>query len=105
MAAIKTAHEWWPTAAMPGQLSQELALPAFFEQAAELVTPDQVKEAIVCGPDPKPVLKKIKEYADAGFTHVYLHQIGPDQEGFFRFAERELLPGTVGAAGAGSRSR
>jgi len=29
---------------------------------------------------------------DAGFTQVYVHQIGPDQEGFFRFYEREVLP-------------
>ena len=96
--AVKVAHEIWPTGAMPGQLSQELALPAFFEQAAELVTPDQIQESIVCGPDPEPVRKKIQEFADAGFTHVYLHQIGPDQEGFFRFAESELLrqPVTAG---------
>jgi hypothetical protein len=29
---------------------------------------------------------------DAGYTQVYVHQIGPDQEGFFRFYEREILP-------------
>jgi hypothetical protein len=34
----------------------------------------------------------IGEYIDAGYDHVYLHQIGPDQEGFLRFAERELMP-------------
>jgi hypothetical protein len=28
------------------------------------------------------------EYVD----HVYVHQIGPDQEGFFSFYEREVLP-------------
>ena len=31
-------------------------------------------------------------FVDAGHDHVYLHQIGPDQDGFLRFAERELLP-------------
>ena len=29
---------------------------------------------------------------DAGFDHVYVHRVGPDQDGFLRFAERELLP-------------
>ena len=24
--------------------------------------------------------------------HVYVHQVGPDQEGFFRFWEKELQP-------------
>ena len=37
-------------------------------------------------------LRAIHEYADAGFDHVYVHQIGHDQEGFFRFYEREVLP-------------
>jgi alkanesulfonate monooxygenase SsuD/methylene tetrahydromethanopterin reductase-like flavin-dependent oxidoreductase (luciferase family) len=27
-----------------------------------------------------------------GYDHVYFHQVGPDQEGFLQFAERELLP-------------
>jgi coenzyme F420-dependent glucose-6-phosphate dehydrogenase len=89
--AVRTALEIWPTAAIPGQLTQELALPAFFEQAAEAVTEEQIKEKITCGPDPEPMKAKIQEYADAGYTHVYIHQVGPDQEGFFDFASRELL--------------
>jgi hypothetical protein len=28
----------------------------------------------------------------AGYDHVYVHQIGPDQERFFRFYSREILP-------------
>ena len=27
-----------------------------------------------------------------GYDHIYLHQIGPDQEGFFKFFKNELLP-------------
>jgi coenzyme F420-dependent glucose-6-phosphate dehydrogenase len=37
-------------------------------------------------------VKAIQEFIDAGYDHVYVHQVGPDQEGFFRFAEREILP-------------
>ena len=89
--AVQTALEIWPTGAMPGQLGQELALPAFFEQAAELVTEEQIAEHVVCGPKPQPIIDKIAEYAKAGYSHVYLHQVGPDQQGFIRFCERELL--------------
>lgn len=32
----------------------------------------------------------IKAFVDAGYDHVYIHQIGPDQDGFFDFFEREL---------------
>ena len=100
--AIRTAHRVWPNAAIRGEASQELPVPAHFEQLAEMVTPEQVAEVIPCGPDPEPVLKKIREFEKAGFDHVYLHQVGPDQAGFMRFAERELLSvvGRTAQAGA-----
>lgn len=90
--AKQTATDIWGYTALPGQLSQELALPAYFEQATKLVTPEQATKHIVCGPDTEKYLEQIKAYTDAGFTHVYLHQIGQDQEGFLKFAQRELLP-------------
>ena len=90
--AKRTACEWWPNAAVKGDLSQELALPLHFEQAAKMVSEDDVAEAVVCGPDPEAHLAKIREYEDAGYDHVYVHQVGPDQEGFFDLYEREVLP-------------
>jgi len=90
--SVQTALKIWPNAGLSGQLSQELALPLYFESATELVTPEIIARQVVCGPDPEPILRKIAEYADAGFTHVYLHQIGPNQEGFLDFAKREILP-------------
>jgi len=56
------------------------------------VTEDDVAETIVCGPEAQGHLDQIKQYADAGFTHVYVHQVGPDQQGFFRFYAEEILP-------------
>ena len=32
------------------------------------------------------------EESGAGYDHLYFHQIGPDQEGFFRFRDDELGP-------------
>ena len=49
-------------------------------------------EAVVCGPDAERHVDAILEFVRAGFDDVYVHQIGPDQEGFFGFFERELLP-------------
>ncbi len=88
--AVETAYAWWPNAAIAGELGQELPLPRHFEQAAEMVTPRDVAEAVVCGPDPERYREQIDEYAESGFDHVYLHQVGPDQDGFFRFARNEL---------------
>ena len=56
------------------------------------MTEEQVAKLVPCGPDAERHLAKIAEYVDAGYDHVYIHQIGPDQTGFIRFAEGELLP-------------
>jgi coenzyme F420-dependent glucose-6-phosphate dehydrogenase len=88
----KIACEIWPNAALGGDLGYELPLPAHFEQATEEVTPEQIAEAIPCGPDPDRYLEDIRSYEQAGYTHIYFHQIGRDQDGFFRFWTDELAP-------------
>jgi coenzyme F420-dependent glucose-6-phosphate dehydrogenase len=90
--AKETAYRVWPNAAVGGELSQELALPRHFEQAAATVTADEVAERTVCGPDPVRYVEQVQQYVEAGFDHVYFHQVGPDQEGFFRFFAEELSP-------------
>ena len=90
--ARRTAYKWWRQTAVPGALPQVLPLPRYFERLSRLVTEDELARSIVTGPDPERHIDAIKEFAGAGFSHVYIHQIGPDQEGFFRFYEREVLP-------------
>ena len=90
--AKQTAFEWWPNGGLGSPLNTELALPEHFEQASKMATPDDVAKEVICGPDPKPMLDMIQKYVDAGYDHVYIHQVGPDQEGFIRFAQREILP-------------
>ena len=58
-----------------------------------MVSPDDVARDVVCGPDAQRHIEQIQAYVDAGYSHVYVHQVGPDQEGFFRFYQREVLPG------------
>ncbi|MGH9178796.1 MAG: TIGR03557 family F420-dependent LLM class oxidoreductase [Acidimicrobiales bacterium] len=90
--ARKTAREIWPIVGVPGQLSQDLPTPKHFEEASELVTADDVAEKVVCGPDVNRHIELVEQYALAGYTHVYLHQVGPDQDGFFGYWEAELRP-------------
>ncbi|CAN5231066.1 LLM class F420-dependent oxidoreductase [soil metagenome] len=90
--AKRTAYEWWPNAGVKGDLSVELPLPRHFQQAGEMVSEDDVAESVVCGPDPDRHLEAIRTFEEGGYDHVYVHQVGPDQEGFFRFYKREVLP-------------
>ena len=96
--AKRIAHEWWPNAALRSPLGQELPQPAHFEAAVSTVTPDDVAESVLCSGDAKEHEAKIQEFVDAGFDHVYVHQVGPEQEAFFRLYENELVPSLAGAA-------
>jgi coenzyme F420-dependent glucose-6-phosphate dehydrogenase len=88
----RTACEIWPNAALGGDLGYELPRPEHFEQATDWVTPDAIAEAIPVGSDPTRYLDDIRTYEEAGYTHIYFHQIGRNQEGFFRFWREQLQP-------------
>ena len=90
--AKKTAFENWPNVLVEGSASQELPLPSDFEQLVEDREPDDLEGSLPLGPDAEEYLKELQEYDDAGYTHVCVHQIGSDQQGFLEFARRELLP-------------
>jgi G6PDH family F420-dependent oxidoreductase len=88
--ARKTVHEIWPNAGVPGQLSQDLPTWTHFEQVAQLVREDDATKSVPCGPDIGPILESVHKYIDAGYDHLYFHQIGPDQDGFFEFWDNQL---------------
>jgi G6PDH family F420-dependent oxidoreductase len=90
--ARRIAKEWWSVSPLPGRLMTQLRTPAEFEAAVSLVSEDAVASSIVCGPDPAKHIEKMEKFHHAGFDHVYIHQVGPDQEGFFRFYQRDILP-------------
>jgi G6PDH family F420-dependent oxidoreductase len=90
--ARRLAHTRWPIADLKGALLADLRLPSHVAQAAHTLTEEDIAQAVICGPDPERYIMAIKQAGEAGYTHVWLHQIGPDQAGFFQFYRREILP-------------
>jgi coenzyme F420-dependent glucose-6-phosphate dehydrogenase len=90
--ARRTAARLCPTVALKGKLNVELPTPSHFEEAIAMVDEDAVAEVITCGPDPERHLAALRAGYEAGYDHLHVYQVGPDQEGFFRFYEREILP-------------
>jgi G6PDH family F420-dependent oxidoreductase len=90
--AKATAHRLWANSGVSGESSQELSMPQHFEQAAELVTPDQLAEKIPCGPDPERYVEQLRKYVDAGFDEIHVGQIGEDHAGFYKFFRDEVQP-------------
>jgi len=90
--ARKTALEVCTTVALEGELGQFLPYPAHFEAATAKLTEDDIAEVIVCGPEPERHCEGLQKCIDAGFDHIHVDQVGPDQEGFFAFYQSEVLP-------------
>lgn len=90
--AIRTAYEQWPNAAISGELGQELPTPAHFEQAAEMVEPEDVAERVVCGADADEYVEEIEKYVDAGYDHIHVHHVGSNQQEFLEFYTEEVIP-------------
>ena len=90
--AEQTVFRLWRHSGLGGTVNQELPRPSDFDAVAESVTVEMATEGVPCGPDPAPVLEQIRTWEQAGFDRIALHQVGPDQDGFFRFWEEELRP-------------
>src|SRR5437879_6410435 len=73
-----------------GPVMPELPDTDTFAAASSHITAVDVAEEVSLGPSPEAHLKAIREYIDAGFDHLILTQIGPEQDPFFEFFEREL---------------
>ena len=81
--AKRTAFEIWPNALVEGSASQELPLPSDFEQLVRGREADELEGTLTLGPDVDEYIDKVKEYDKAGYTHVYFHHVGPDQDAFW----------------------
>lgn len=90
--ARELVHGQWPNGGIAGQLAQDLPTWHHFEQATAELTEDQTVGSVPCGPAVEPVVASVRTYLDAGYDHLYFHQIGPDQAGFLRFWQEELGP-------------
>jgi Luciferase-like monooxygenase len=91
--AVRRAHEQFRWFGLGWKVNADLPNPTAFAGASQFVTPEQVGDAIACGPDVEEHVAAIKPYLDAGFDEVALVQVGADtQADFCAWAERELLP-------------
>jgi len=90
--AKETVFRLWRHSGLGGTINQELPRPSDFDAVAESVTVEMAVDGVPCGPDAAPVLEQIRSWEKAGFDRIAIHQVGPDQAGFFRFWEQELQP-------------
>jgi G6PDH family F420-dependent oxidoreductase len=90
--ARKIFLKLWPTKPLGGTLDQDLQTPRHFEAATKHIREEDLGNKTALGPDKDKHIQAIKKYFDAGFEHVGVNQVGENQEEFFRFYEKEILP-------------
>jgi G6PDH family F420-dependent oxidoreductase len=92
-AAVARAHSLFRWFGLGWKVNAELPGTSAFDAASQFVREEDVAEGIPCGDDVDAVLQAAKAYADAGFTHLALVQVGGDaQEPFLEWTRSTLLP-------------
>jgi hypothetical protein len=90
--ARKTAHKYFRWSVTGWPVMAELPDTEGFTAASKAVSPEAVAKQVSCGPSPEHHLESIDRYVQAGFDHIILVQVGPEQEAFIEFFERHLTP-------------
>jgi hypothetical protein len=91
--AVTRAHELFRWFGLGWKVNADLPGTAGFEAASQFVREEDVAASIPCGNDVEAVIEAAKAYADAGFTHLALVQIGGDQQRpYLEWSQRELMP-------------
>jgi G6PDH family F420-dependent oxidoreductase len=89
----KTALDQWRWSALGWPVMAELPGPSSFEAASQFVREEDIADKVPCGPDLDRHVAAVRQFLDAGFTHVALVQVGAERQAdFLRWAESDLLP-------------
>jgi len=91
-AAVHRAHDQFRWFGGGWKVNADLPTPAGFAGATQFVRPEDVADAIPCGPDLDAIVDAVRPYWEAGFTDIALVQIGGEaQELFLKEAAHPLL--------------
>lgn len=91
-AAIEVAHDQFRWFAGGWKVNSDLPTTAGFAGATQFVRPEDVADAIPCGPDLDRIVEEVSAFWEAGFTDIALVQVGDEsQERFLEEAAGPLL--------------
>ena len=91
-AAIAQAHDQFRWFGGGWAVNADLPTPAGFAGASQFVRPEDVADAIACGPDLDELAESARPFLDAGFTDICFVQVGDEgQDRFLAEAAQPLL--------------
>ena len=89
--ALENTRFWAPLA-LGKEQKHDITDPIEMEKAADALPIEQIASRWIVGADPDEVVAGVKQYVDAGFTHLVFHAPGHDQRRFLELFERDLAP-------------
>lgn len=89
--AIAQAIKEWPNGGMAFPKG-DIRNPEDFEAMAKLVRPEHFKNRVLMNPDLSAHTELVQHYIDLGFTEVYVHNVGRNQEEFIKAYGKEVIP-------------
>jgi len=92
--AIEQAIQEWPNGGMNFP-KQDIRNPEDFEAMAKLVRPEHFIGRVFISPDPAAHRAHLEHFIALGFTEIYVHNVGRNQEEFIRVYGEKVLPGLV----------
>ncbi len=90
--ALNGAWEQWKTNAFKNRVQTQLKLPEEFDEASELVTPQDIHKKVNISADIEDHIKCLEEYVKLGFEHIYLHNVNRNQRKFIEDFGRHVIP-------------
>lgn len=83
---------FWSPLALSKEQKHDITDPVEMEKAADALPIEQIASRWIVGSDPDEVVEQIRQYTDAGLTHLVFHAPGHDQRRFLELFERDLAP-------------
>lgn len=90
--AMAVAHDQWKTNVFGPTLTWNLETPDQFDEAAQLVRPEDVRQAVLVSSELDQHIAWLTRYAEIGFEHIYLHHVGQEQAEFIRVFGEQVIP-------------
>jgi probable non-F420 flavinoid oxidoreductase len=90
--ARAAAFAQWRQNTLPNSVMTELAHPSQIADAATHVTAEDLDGGVRISSDPRRHVDWLRQDLARGFDALYLHEVGPNQEGFIDVFGREVLP-------------
>jgi coenzyme F420-dependent glucose-6-phosphate dehydrogenase len=90
--AVESFKKYWAGALIPALFLNKIYTPAMSAQNGKVAGKDTIQNSVLISDDPEKHIKFVKQYIDAGFTHLYFHSAAEDQIAFIESYGKDVLP-------------